>query len=62
MAGEEGADLEGLKPGGAFHMSCSILKLRMEEEEEVSENGEKGFGRRGFHRVRDVGEMEGGII
>lgn len=43
-------------------MSCSILKLRMEEEEEVSENGEKGFGRRGFHRVRDVGEMEGGII
>lgn len=34
LAGEEGADLEGLKPGGAFHMSCSIVKLRTEEEEE----------------------------
>lgn len=28
MAGEVGADLVGLKPGGAFHMSCSIFESK----------------------------------
>lgn len=56
LAGEEGADLEGLKPGGAFHMSCSIVKLRIEEEERRRKVKNGGM----VSRVRDVGEMEVG--
>ena len=27
LAGDEGDDLVGLKPGGAFHISCNIFKF-----------------------------------
>jgi len=38
LAGEEGADLVGLKPGGAFHISCSILGFQLKWEREKKEN------------------------
>ena len=69
LAGEEGADVLGLKPGGTFHISCNIFSPEgvsatgdeMERERERERERQRELGRKREMESGKEREREGGI-